>query len=91
MKTAMPQFLIAILIVCLASVQNAQATCQQGCLSNDNTVLGDDALISLTTGFRNTAVGYQALFSNTTSPENTAIRFPSLATQPAPPIRQSAT
>jgi hypothetical protein len=48
-KTAMPQFLIAILIVCLASVQNAQATCQQGCLSNDNTVLGDDALISLTT------------------------------------------
>ena len=73
MKTAMPQFLIAILIVCLASVQNAQATCQQGCLTNSNTVLGDDALISLTTGFRNTAVGYQALFSNTISPENTAI------------------
>jgi hypothetical protein len=64
---------IPLALGCFALLPQAQATCQQGCLTNSNTVLGDDALISLTTGFRNTAVGYQALFSNTTSPENTAI------------------
>jgi len=64
---------IPLALGCFALLPQAQATCEQGCLTNSNTVLGDDALISLTTGFRNTAVGYQALFSNTTSPENTAI------------------
>jgi hypothetical protein len=65
--------LIPLVLACFVLSATAWATCQQGCLTNDNTVLGDDALISLTTGFRNTAVGYQALFSNTTSPENTAV------------------
>jgi hypothetical protein len=78
MKTAMPQFLIAILIICLASVQNAQATCQQGCLTNGNTVLGDDALPSTTPGFFNTAIGLDALFRNTAN-NNTAIGASALA------------
>ena len=72
MKTAIPQFLIAVLIVCFSSVQNAQATCQQGCLTNENTVLGDDALLN-NTGADNTAVGYQALFNNTSGHWNTAV------------------
>jgi hypothetical protein len=46
--------------------------CQDACLTNNNTVQGDDALISLTTGFNNTATGFQALFSNTEGYENTA-------------------
>ena len=74
MKTAIPQFLIAVLMVCLASVQNAQAACQQGCdLPNSNTFLGDNALIFNTTGVFNTAVGDDALHSNTTGFRNTAI------------------
>src|SRR5262245_318168 len=48
------------------------AACQEGCLTNDNTLLGDDALFVLTTGFSNTALGFNALFSNTIGRENTA-------------------
>jgi hypothetical protein len=50
----------------------ARATCQQGCLGNNNTVLGDAALVNNTTGFDNTAVGDEALFLNTTGHDNTA-------------------
>ena len=64
--------LIPLVLGCFALAPQARAVCQDGCLANDNTVLGDDALISLTTGFSNTALGFDALFSNTIGRENTA-------------------
>jgi hypothetical protein len=50
----------------------ARAVCQEGCLTNENTVLGDNALSSNTTGESNTAAGSSALLFNTTGLENTA-------------------
>jgi hypothetical protein len=64
--------LIALTLGCLALAPQARAVCQEGCLTNNNTVLGDDALISNTTGFENTATGWLALSSNTTGTSNTA-------------------
>src|SRR5205814_5413541 len=49
----------------------ARAACQEGCLTNANTVLGEDALIS-NTGAYNNAIGEHALINNTTGSENTA-------------------
>src|SRR4030095_12736324 len=49
---------------CFGLSPQARAVCQEGCLTNANTVLGDDALFSLTTGIENTATGFQALFNN---------------------------
>jgi hypothetical protein len=60
------------MFACFALSPQARAVCQDACLTNFNTVQGDDALVSLTTGFQNTAVGFQALFSNTTGDLNTA-------------------
>jgi hypothetical protein len=51
----------------------ARATCQEGCLTNLNTVLGDDALLSNTTGISNTAIGFNTLYSNTQGINNTAV------------------
>jgi hypothetical protein len=51
----------------------ARATCQDACLTNDNTVQGDSALISLTTGTDNTAIGFEALYYSTIGSSNTAI------------------
>ena len=39
----------------------------------NNTAVGNVALYSNTTGFRQTAIGYQALLSNTTGRDNTAV------------------
>jgi hypothetical protein len=64
--------LITLVLVCTALSPQARAVCQEGCLTLDNTVFGDDALINLTTGFSNTALGFNALFSNTIGRENTA-------------------
>ena len=61
----------------LALSPGARATCQEGCLTNDSTVLGEDALIS-NTGSGNTATGFDALLSNTTGHYNTAIGFQAL-------------
>src|SRR5262249_72195 len=58
--------LIPLAVACFAFSPQARAVCQDGCLTNSNTVLGDDALISDTTGSRNTATGFQALLNNTT-------------------------
>jgi hypothetical protein len=63
---------------CFLLSPQAEAVCQEGCLTNQNTVLGDDALISNTTGFDNTAVGFNALSSNTTGANNTAIGWQAL-------------
>jgi trimeric autotransporter adhesin len=57
---------------CFAFSPAARAVCQNGCLSNSNTALGEDALISLSSGTSNTALGYHALFSVTTAFGNTA-------------------
>jgi hypothetical protein len=75
MKTAMPQFTIAVLIVCLASVQNAQAVspAPDGGYSGNNTAEGQNALLSLTTGVNNTAVGWFSLKSNRNGQLNTAV------------------
>ena len=70
--------LIPFALACFALSPQAQATCQQGCLTNSNTVLGDDALSSNTTGFDNTATGFQALFNNTIGAANTATGFQAL-------------
>src|SRR4029453_11826125 len=51
----------------------AGGVCQDACLTNNNTVQGDDALISLTTGTDNTAIGFNALQANTTGIDNTAL------------------
>ena len=67
-----PFVLVALALACFALSPQAQAVCQDACLTNFNTVQGDDALFSLTTGINNTAIGFEALYSNTTGFENTA-------------------
>ena len=70
--------LIPLVLACFALLPQARATCQQGCLTGNNTALGDDALSSNTTGYDNTATGFQALFRNTTGYDNTATGFSAL-------------
>src|SRR5215471_4728813 len=63
--------LIVVLIICYASLQNAQAQeCGPRCI-NLNTAIGVDALFD-GTGDLNTATGYFALSHNTTGSNNTA-------------------
>src|SRR5438128_2653810 len=71
--------LIPLALSCFALSPQAGATCQQGCLTDGNTVLGDDALInnSGNASFQ-TAVGFQALFSNTQGFDNTATGYQAL-------------
>src|SRR5207248_3225315 len=66
-------FLIPLALALFELSPQARATCQDACLTNGNTVQGEDALIANTTGTRNTAIGFQALLNNTTGLENTAI------------------
>jgi hypothetical protein len=81
-------FLIPFVLACFALSPQARAVCQEGCLTNQNTVLGEDVLLNNTgsgntaigdgalqnntTGFSNTATGSGALYSNTTGNNNTA-------------------
>jgi hypothetical protein len=69
-RTILP-VLTALTLICLALSPHALAVCQEGCLTPQNTVLGEDALIN-NTGLGNTAIGFNALFSNTTGHDNTA-------------------
>jgi trimeric autotransporter adhesin len=71
-------FLILFALACFALSPAARAVCQEGCLSSSNTALGEDSLISNTTGFDNTAIGFNALFSNTTGSANTATGWTAL-------------
>jgi hypothetical protein len=66
--------LIPLAIAWLALSPTAQAVDPppDGGYPGENTVEGDDALFSLTTGLQNTAIGFQALYSNTTGISNTA-------------------
>ena len=71
--------LIPILLACFALSPTAYATCQRGCLTDGNTVLGDDALINNSeVGSSQTALGFQALFSNTQGFNNTATGYQAL-------------
>jgi hypothetical protein len=74
-NTTILPVLIALTLGCFGLSPQARAVCQEGCLTNFNTVLGEDALISLTTGNNNTAIGFNALTLNTTGFQNTAIGF----------------
>src|SRR5437867_13126229 len=70
-KTSYLAFALFV-FACFAVSPQARATCQEGCLTNENTVLGDDALLN-NTGTDNTAIGFNALLNNTTGVFNTAI------------------
>ena len=64
---------IPLTLACFALLPQARATCQEGCgIANDNTFLGDDALVNNTTGIDNTAIGFGALSNNTGGFNNTA-------------------
>src|SRR5260370_41688689 len=65
-------FLVTLFVLaCFPLSPQALATCQENCLTNYNTSLGEDALLN-NTGSWNTAVGFDALFNNTTGNFNTA-------------------
>jgi len=64
--------LIALMLGCFGLSPLARAVCQEGCLTNENTALGEDALLA-NTGFFNTAIGFDALTSNATGYDNTAL------------------
>src|SRR5947199_159642 len=72
-NTTILPVLIALTLGCFGLSPQARAVCQEGCLTNENTVLGDDALLNNRTGFDNTAIGMLAMFLNTTGNSNTAI------------------
>jgi hypothetical protein len=77
-NTTILPVLIALTLGCFGLSPQARAACQEGCDTNSNTFLGEDALSSNTTGFGNTAIGFEALFSNTIGTVNTAIGFNAL-------------
>ena len=70
---------LAFAVACFALSPSARAVCQEGCLNDENTVLGEDALLSLTTGTENVALGYHALQGTTTGLNNTATGHSSLS------------
>jgi hypothetical protein len=71
---------LAVGLICVAPSSPIQAACQEGCLVNENTVLGDDALLNVTQlGGGNTAIGFNALVSNTVGSSNTAVGEGALA------------
>ena len=79
MKTTIRLFSFGLaLLLSVTVAPQARATCQDACLTNNNTVQGDDALISLTSGYDNTAIGFNALLNNNTGFRNTAIGFSAL-------------
>src|ERR1044071_6130782 len=78
-----PPYRVALLFIplalaCFALAPEARATCLDACLTNNNTVQGDDALIN-NTGSENTATGLDALLSNTEGFYNTATGSEALA------------
>jgi Chaperone of endosialidase len=63
---------IALAWFALSPAARAVSPPPDGGYANQNTAEGQDALLSLTTGFSNTAAGFGALEKNTTGHENTA-------------------
>src|SRR5213079_2095353 len=72
-NTTILPVLIALTLGCFGLSPQARAVCQEGCLTNVNTVLGDDALLNNNTGASDTAIGFNAHLSNTSGLSNTAI------------------
>src|SRR5215831_6815919 len=75
-------FLLIQLIVGVAFLwlpQLTHAQCPQICDANDNTALGVDALLNVTTGTDNVALGHDSLNLTTTGLNNTAGGDDSLA------------
>src|SRR6266487_3868901 len=74
-------FFTALVLACFTLSPQARGVCQDGCdtSGNENTFLGDDALVN-NTGVANTAAGFNALTSNTTGIWNTATGSWALAT-----------
>jgi hypothetical protein len=70
---------IALAFALFALSPPARGACMEGCLTDENTVLGEDALLSLTTGTENVALGYHALQGTTTGLNNTATGHSSLS------------
>src|SRR5262249_15046598 len=64
--------LIPLALAWFALAPQADATCREGCLTLNNTVLGDDALVNNVSGGNNTALGDSALSQNTFGVDNTA-------------------
>ena len=62
---------LPFVLACFALSPQARATCQEGCLTNQNTVLGDNALLN-NTGIKNTAIGFDTLCSGNIGSDNTA-------------------
>jgi hypothetical protein len=75
MKMTIPQFLIALLLVCIGLAPKAQAVNPppDGGYPGGNTAEGQNALLTLSSGTYNTAVGLFSLLSNTTGSFNTAL------------------
>ena len=63
---------ISLALACFVLAPQARATCQKGCLTGSNTVLGEDALFSLATGGNTAAIGFKALFNDTDDTDNKA-------------------
>ena len=70
---------LAFAVGCFALSLPARGACMEGCLTDENTVLGEDALLSLTTGTENVALGYHALQGTNTGLNNTATGHSSLS------------
>ena len=72
------RLLLTSLVLALFAVSpQARATCQEGCLTNQSTALGDDALLN-NASYSNTALGFNALYFNTFGHSNTASGFQAL-------------
>src|ERR1043166_4153491 len=78
MKTTIPLFCIVLAFISINVSPQARAVCQEGCLTYENTVLGEDVLLNNTLGSWNTANGFNALYSNNIGAVNTAIGFDAL-------------
>src|SRR5437764_10584579 len=72
MKTIIPLFVIAMLIVLLPKAP-AVSPPPDGCYRNSTTAEGCKALQSLTSGAANTAIGWYSLFGTSSGSFNTAI------------------
>jgi hypothetical protein len=72
MKTTIRLFCIIVAFLSVTVSPQLRATCQDGCLTNNSTALGDGALLN-NVGFDNTAIGFDALNLNTTGLDNTAV------------------
>jgi Chaperone of endosialidase len=74
LKKAIPAILVVL--ACFALSPQARAVCHQGCgFGDENTFLGDDALVNDQLGVANTAIGFEALSNNIDGSQNTATGY----------------